>query len=476
MDIPSGVIIMWPSTAGSIPAGWARETTLDGRFIVGTADSTNPNNTGGANTHIHSQPAHSHNGGSHTHTIPTYKRATSSNGPYQLRWQQWDNAVNGWSNLGYGPDPGGNEHTHGSGASGAGTNNLSSAGQSWVAGSNLPSYYETIFIKSDGSSSDFPNGSSTFWSTASLPEGWSLDSNVGDRFLRGASGSNSGATCGGSHSHNTSSHSHPLSHSHPGFSGTNAAPPVQPDPNGNLGTGKIEGGYCDTGQYYEAMHNHGTTPSLSGGGSSGGGGGAGSGSATPVPKYKKQIAIKNGSGSSDYPSDGGAICLWLGTLANIPTDWYLCDGSNGTPDMRNYFATGTSSTGNVGASANANTSHNHSTSSHNHGGSHNHGNYGNSYAYNPLEWGCHGPVTNIGCAGSSGQGTSPPQANVCAAATSSGDAGHIGGATGSGGAGSGGGTQTIGSYDETPAWRSVAFIFGPEDAAGGNVGMFGSSF
>ena len=472
MDIPSGVIIMWPSTAGSIPAGWARETSLDGRFIVGTAADTNPNNYGGANTHIHSQPAHSHTGGSHTHTIPTYKRGTRSNGPYNLRWQQWDNAANGYVNTGYGPDPGSNEHTHGSGASGAGTNNLSSQGQSWVAGSNLPSYYETIFIKSDGSPSDFPNGSSTFWSTASLPEGWSLDSNVGDRFLRGASGSNSGATCGGSHSHNTSSHSHPLSHSHGGFS-TNAAPPHEADPNGNYGTGMVGTCGCDTGNQYEAMHNHGTTPSLSGGGSSGGGGGAGSGNASPVPKYKKQIAIKNGSGSSDYPSDGGAICLWLGTLAAIPTDWYVCDGNNGTPDMRNYFATGTSSTGNVGASANANTSHNHSTSSHNHGGSHNHGNYGNSQYYNPLEWGSHSAIP--GCGNSSGQGTSPPNALVDAAAVSHGDVGHIGGATGSGGGGSGGGTQSIVAYDETPAWRTVAFIFGPEDAAGGNTAMFGTN-
>jgi hypothetical protein len=39
----------------------------------------------------------------------------------------------------------------------------------------------------------------------------------------------------------------------------------------------------------------------------------------------------------------GAIIMWSGTLANIPAGWALCDGNNGTPDLRNKFIYGVAS-------------------------------------------------------------------------------------------------------------------------------------
>ena len=36
----------------------------------------------------------------------------------------------------------------------------------------------------------------------------------------------------------------------------------------------------------------------------------------------------------------GAILMWSGTIATIPTGWYLCDGSNGTPNLTNKFIIG----------------------------------------------------------------------------------------------------------------------------------------
>lgn len=33
----------------------------------------------------------------------------------------------------------------------------------------------------------------------------------------------------------------------------------------------------------------------------------------------------------------GIIVLWDGTLNNIPTGWLVCDGNNGTPDLRDQF-------------------------------------------------------------------------------------------------------------------------------------------
>ena len=36
----------------------------------------------------------------------------------------------------------------------------------------------------------------------------------------------------------------------------------------------------------------------------------------------------------------GGIIMWSGTIASIPTGWALCNGSNGTPDLRNTFVIG----------------------------------------------------------------------------------------------------------------------------------------
>ena len=39
----------------------------------------------------------------------------------------------------------------------------------------------------------------------------------------------------------------------------------------------------------------------------------------------------------------GSIMIWSGSVANIPTGWQLCDGTNGSPDLRDKFVIGASS-------------------------------------------------------------------------------------------------------------------------------------
>jgi len=36
----------------------------------------------------------------------------------------------------------------------------------------------------------------------------------------------------------------------------------------------------------------------------------------------------------------GGIIMWSGTIATIPTGWYLCDGNNGTPNLVDRFIVG----------------------------------------------------------------------------------------------------------------------------------------
>jgi len=51
--------------------------------------------------------------------------------------------------------------------------------------------------------------------------------------------------------------------------------------------------------------------------------------------------------SSNVPS--GLIAIWSGSTGSIPSGWLLCNGSNGTPDLRNSFVLGAGNTYAVGA-------------------------------------------------------------------------------------------------------------------------------
>ena len=55
-----------------------------------------------------------------------------------------------------------------------------------------------------------------------------------------------------------------------------------------------------------------------------------------------------------FPS--GAIVLWSGSIGSIPVGWYLCDGTNGTPNLKDSFVVGAGNTypvAGTGGSANA---------------------------------------------------------------------------------------------------------------------------
>jgi hypothetical protein len=67
------------------------------------------------------------------------------------------------------------------------------------------------------------------------------------------------------------------------------------------------------------------------------------------------------------------IGMWLGTLANIPNNYSLCDGTNGTQDMRGRHLKSTVTTTAVGDTGGSNT-HTHASQNHTHtaSGSHTH--------------------------------------------------------------------------------------------------------
>ena len=60
----------------------------------------------------------------------------------------------------------------------------------------------------------------------------------------------------------------------------------------------------------------------------------------------------------DASVPSGAILIWSGASNAIPSGYVLCDGQNGTPDLRNRFIIGAGSSYSVGSTGGS-TSHSH---------------------------------------------------------------------------------------------------------------------
>ena len=59
----------------------------------------------------------------------------------------------------------------------------------------------------------------------------------------------------------------------------------------------------------------------------------------PNAQQIQELAVSDGLiGNGTFPL--GGIIMWSGAISAIPTGWSLCDGSNGTPDLRNKFVLG----------------------------------------------------------------------------------------------------------------------------------------
>ena len=73
------------------------------------------------------------------------------------------------------------------------------------------------------------------------------------------------------------------------------------------------------------------------------------------------VKIEGGHLKAQAGVPQGIIAMWSGAVNNIPGGWALCDGTNGTPNLRDRFIVGAGSTYAPGATGGANT-HTHTAS------------------------------------------------------------------------------------------------------------------
>ena len=92
-----------------------------------------------------------------------------------------------------------------------------------------------------------------------------------------------------------------------------------------------------------------------------------------IQTYDNLYGISSATPPAATPIPSGGIFMWSGSIGSIPAGYVICNGSNGTPDLRNRFVVGAGSTYVVdatGGSADAIVvSHTHSLTDpgHNHG-------------------------------------------------------------------------------------------------------------
>lgn len=347
-SVPANVILIWTGTNASIPSGWTRETTLDGKYPKAWSATVAPNNTGGSNTHTHTG-SHTHTSNSHTHTYTTTHSTLDSG----LNGGWMDNPADGIS--------AGHDHNiYGTNYSGALTSGgLQSTTVTWASVNQEPPYYTVIFIKPSSTAAGIVSGICAHYYGASVPTGWyycdgtNSTPDLRNKYLKGAAaGGNSGTTGGGT------SHNHTLNHTHTANAHSHASAYSTAGNHEYLHRNSADGDY----NYPASAFNH-THLASFGNATSGVNGYTGSsGSATTVEvAYKKLGVIKNSTGGLKI----GMIGLWLGATASIPNNWKLCDGTNGTHDMRDKFVKIGTTLANNNETGGANT-HTHTAVSHTH--------------------------------------------------------------------------------------------------------------
>ncbi len=350
MRIPKDIILVWAGSNASIPTNWLRETTLDGKYPKAWG-AQNPNVTGGNASHTHTSPAHTHAIASHTHTY------TVPAPPY--RDQTWTQSYGSLIQQ---------SHTH-TGTTGAviNSNNFGSTAVTYGTCSNDPPYHAVIFIKANYGALLADNiialwagyaGNSNVPSNYQLCNGANSSPDLRNKYLKGAgAGADAGATGGSTTNVHDISHGHTgASHQHGGHTTT-----------GEQGYRFWSQGGSTCCSVITHSHTYGATDATT---------------VTPnnlsasltttetvEPAYKKLCAIQK---KTNAIKEKGLIGLWLGAVADIPRGWVLCDGNNGTPDMRDKYLKIASDTTEIGNTGGSNThthgaqAHSHTVPAHNH--------------------------------------------------------------------------------------------------------------
>jgi hypothetical protein len=448
-EIPAGVIIMWPGSLASKPAGWDVVSTLYSKFPKGTASSTSPGaTTGGAATHTHTADTHTHAGPNHNHAYILPNTTWSPGGPICNSAPQ-EYILNKY-------------HTHPSTSPSVTAATSGAIASSWDTISPNVLHYDMIKLESDGTPEGFPDDSVVFYNSSSAPTDWTQHAaSVGDFPSTPANGGNGGggggSTGGGGHTHAPgASHTHPAGGTHDHGLGES----------GNQSEAGVTQRYQGTQCYWRVKTTH--THTVTGwdadaAGSASAASSPSSGSVSSPhsggnyePPYRKYLGIQNTSGEDNWLES--AICMWLGDLGDIPDDWTLIT------DMNDRFPKFAASGGGDNNATGGSAAHTHAAAStHNHpAAAHNHGFCGAGWLSNqpPTDYDHNKHSQLLSSYTRWLSNHDHPGGTSCNSTTAYGN-----------------GIQDLNNNTCTqPTFKTVAFISAPEEPAGGGFGFHGANF
>lgn len=339
--ISTNVIIIWTGTNASIPAGFTRETTLDGKYPKAWG-SQNPNTSGGNASHTHASSAHSHTMNNHSHAVTTDTVGGTASG--------YTSGVGSGYGIGSGA-----RHYHNATVTGLSGGGLSSVTSTYASVDNDPPYKTVIFIKATSTTS-IPVGGCVLTSESSAPSGFYYcdgsngTSDYRNKYIKGAAGGADAGSTGGSttnvhtltHTHTEAAHSHSEARNDIVFTEIVT----------NTGSGALDSRHTHTFSGADATPGFSGTISLTT-------------TETVEPDYKKLSLIQKHTSAGTLK---GAIALWLGSTSSLPSGWVLCDGTKGTVDMKDKFLKLTNAMSESGNTGGSNT-HTHAAQAHTHTGS-----------------------------------------------------------------------------------------------------------
>ena len=439
--VPENIIVLWPGDHGSIPTGWTRVTSYDGRFFKARVDGSAAN--AGATSHTHVAP-------SHTHTIPAHVHSFTSGTAAGHRV---------WNGSGITTAPGQTHtHTFNSGSCAGGTSAATTP--TFACTTIEPPYAQMMAIKSDGTPTGFPDDSVVYYNNATAPTDWTDHAASREKFIKSPAACGNGidngsvsAAGGGSHVHAGAGHTHaaPSAHDHSDVTVTGTTSPS-------------DGTFCGCDLYRDfSAHTHLATYNTAATGTLGSTTSANTAAQTYVPPYHVLLGIQNTSGADNWLEE--AIVMFEGAVGDVPDDWTICDGSNNdsgnaTPDLDAVYVRMAADGGSVGGTCGT-AGHDHTDpAAHTHSQSHNHA-FTNTYqplAYTPggnNQYRQHLSHNNIGH-----HYHGPTSASTDSTTTAS-----------------CGTAQTVNATANTePIHRTILYLSAPEEPKAGSVAMFGANF
>ncbi len=279
-DSGARMVGMWDGPRASMPAGWNSVSFTNDRFVYGAGTGEDPLTTGGSLTHTH-----------------------SVNPPPTLTGN--DFADTGRRNLIAGLNVADDNHKH----------EVNFPSQQSTPGSTLPDKVQKLVFM-QGFAEAIPIGLIAMWfgAIADIPDGWGLcdgissNFDLSDRFIMGAAhGEEPQAIDNGAHLHEV------------GFPTVTSSLPTRTIPRRGTNLQRLA--------HPNHTHNFAISVPID--------------PAEVLPPHTElAFIIRTGGVELPHP---GMILMWSGAAAAIPEGWILCDGTNGTPDLRNQFVRATAS-------------------------------------------------------------------------------------------------------------------------------------